>query len=84
MSPQPTTGDARFLGTSQDQPSANRSIFRAEALRHYQENQQKVVMPPLVSPRVFIYLWLLAGLTALLGLALAVLPWLDLLVVRLP
>jgi hypothetical protein len=84
VTPQPTTGDAGFSGSSQEQPSAKRSIFRAEALKYYQENQQKVVMPPLVSPRVFLSLWLLAGLMALIGLVLAVFPWLDGLVVSLP
>lgn len=57
-----------------------RSIFRAEALQHYQENQEKVVLPPLVSPRIFGYLWLIAGLTALAGLLIAFWPWMGALV----
>jgi hypothetical protein len=58
-------------------PQARRSIFRSEALQHYRENREKVELPPLASPRVYIYLWLLAGLTMAAGLLLACWPWIG-------
>ena len=83
MSPQPKTGRTRATETSREPSSAGRSIFRSEALRHYQENQDKVVLPPLASPRVFVYLWILAGLTIVIGLILAGWSWIEPLVVGL-
>jgi hypothetical protein len=58
--------------------STQRFIFRAEAFQHYVLNQEKVVLPPLVSPRVFFYLWLLAGLIMIAGLIIAFWPWIGL------
>jgi hypothetical protein len=46
---------------------AGRSIFRAEARQHYIRNQEKVVMPPLVSRRIFVLLWILGLLLMLAG-----------------
>jgi hypothetical protein len=37
-------------------------IFRADAARRYMESQEKTVLPRLVSPPVFICLWILLGL----------------------
>ena len=37
-------------------------IFRADAARRYMESQEKTVLPRLVSPSVFILLWILLGL----------------------
>ena len=48
-------------------PPAGRSIFRAEARQHYIQNQEKVVLPPLVSRRIFVFLWILALLLMLAG-----------------
>lgn len=39
-----------------------RSIFREDAVRRYLEGREKSILPRLVSPRTFIYLWLLLGL----------------------
>jgi hypothetical protein len=38
------------------------SIFRDDAIRRYVESSRKSVLPRLVSPRTFIYLWFLLGL----------------------
>jgi hypothetical protein len=39
-----------------------RSIFREDAVRRYVAGQEKTVLPRLVSPRTFTYLWMLLGL----------------------
>ncbi|OUL21113.1 hypothetical protein [Nostoc sp. 106C] len=39
-----------------------RSIFRKDAVRRYLEGREKSILPRLVSPRTFIYLWFLLGL----------------------
>ncbi|MBO3462200.1 hypothetical protein G7B40_006075 [Aetokthonos hydrillicola Thurmond2011] len=41
---------------------SRRSIFRDDAVRRYVESREKSVLPRLVSPRMFIYLWFLLGL----------------------
>lgn len=41
---------------------SRRSIFRDDAVRRYVESREKTVLPRLVSPRTFIYLWFLLGL----------------------
>lgn len=46
-----------------------RSLFRADAIRHYVENKEKVILPRLVSPTLFFYLWLLIGVLCASGLA---------------
>jgi hypothetical protein len=53
---------------------ALRSIFRSEARRHYLQNQEKVVLPRLASPRVFVYLWILALLLVVAGSIIAFWP----------
>lgn len=40
------------------------SIFRTEAVRRYVESQERSVLPRLVSPPTFLYLWSLLGLLA--------------------
>jgi len=77
-----TSGSAKHAKATIDLPSTERSIFRAEALQRYAQNQEKVVLPHLVSPRAFVYLWLLAGLILLAGLLLTFWPWLEELMVR--
>jgi hypothetical protein len=51
-----------------------RSIFRSEALRHYIQNQEKVVLPRLASPRVFVYFWILALVLMMAGSIIAFWP----------
>jgi hypothetical protein len=57
-----------------DLPPVRREIFRAEARHRYQQEQAKVVLPRTVSPRFFIYLWLMAGALMAVGLILAFWP----------
>ena len=64
---EPTTDPAQNGGPAQALPSAERSIFRAEARQHYLQNQEKVVLPRLVSRRVFVTLWILALLLLVIG-----------------
>lgn len=40
-------------------PAVRRSIFREDAVRRYVAAQEKTVLPQLVSPRTFTYLWVL-------------------------
>lgn len=40
-------------------------IFRNEAVRRYVEGREKSILPRLVSPQTFAYLWLLLGLLAI-------------------
>lgn len=40
------------------------SIFRDEAVRRYVESREKSVLPRIVSPQTFLYLWSLLGLLA--------------------
>jgi hypothetical protein len=51
------------------------SIFRTSALRRHAEEREQVVLPRLVSPRVFLVLWLLLGLLVGAG----IIVWLALL-----
>lgn len=46
---------------------ANRSIFRADAVRRYMQSRQESVLPRFVSPRTFTCLWLLLGLLGISG-----------------
>ena len=43
-------------------PAVRRSIFREDAVRRYAAGQEKTVLPQLVSPRTFTYLWVLLSL----------------------
>jgi hypothetical protein len=42
--------------------SAQRSIFRYEAVLRYAEGRGKAVLPRFVRPRTFVWLWVLLGL----------------------
>lgn len=46
---------------------AKRSIFRVEAVRRYAQHRETAVLPRFVSPRTFLYLWVLTGLLAVSG-----------------
>ncbi|WP_156815520.1 hypothetical protein [Pseudanabaena sp. PCC 6802] len=45
-----------------------RSIFRDDAVRRYIESRERSVLPRMVSPQIFLYLWALLGLIATSGL----------------
>jgi hypothetical protein len=42
-------------------PVVHRSIFREDSVRRYVDGQEKTVLPQMVSPRTFAYLWMLLG-----------------------
>ena len=44
---------------------ADRSIFRTDAVHRYAGGRQTTVLPQLISPRTFAYLWVLLGLLGL-------------------
>jgi hypothetical protein len=48
-------------------PSGRPSIFRPEALRRYGESREHSVLPRLVCPRSFRYLWLLLAILLAVG-----------------
>jgi hypothetical protein len=74
---EPTTDRVPYGEPAEALPSAERSIFRAEARQHYIQKQQRVVMPRLVSPRIFVYLWILALFLTALGSVIAFLPLIE-------
>lgn len=74
MLPEPTTDRVQNSGPAEALPSTQRSIFRAEARRHYIQNQERVVLPRLASPRTFVYLWILALLLTVIGSLIAFWP----------
>lgn len=47
-----------------NQNAPKSSIFRDEAVRRYVESREKSVLPRIVSPQTFLYLWSLLGLLA--------------------
>ena len=48
--------------------TANRSIFRADAVRRHMQGRERSVLPRFISPRTFICLWVLLGLFLASGL----------------
>jgi hypothetical protein len=74
MFQEPTPDHVQNDGPAQALPSPERSIFRSEARQHYIQNQEKVVLPRLVSPQVFVYLWILALLLMVAGFIIALWP----------
>jgi hypothetical protein len=71
---EPTTDRVQNSGPAQALPSTERSIFRSEARQHYIQNQERVFIPRLASPRTFAYLWILALLLTVIGLLIAFWP----------
>jgi hypothetical protein len=47
--------------------TAQRAIFRTEAVRRYIHNQQEAVLPRFLCPRSFLYLWIFLGLLFVAG-----------------
>ena len=48
-------------------------IFRDKALQHYQQSQERDILPQIVTPRIFLSLWILLGLL----LVSTILTWLE-------
>ena len=72
----PASVDASIESSPSD-ASPVRSIFRTEARQRYIQNQERVVLPRLVSPRVFIVLWILALLLTVAGYLVAFWPMIQ-------
>lgn len=66
--------DPEHHGENGQPPPVERDIFRDEARRHYIQNQDKVELPVLVSPRYFLYLWILSLVLMAIGLIVAFWP----------
>lgn len=52
-------------GMAEGNQKDSRSIFRDDAVRRYIESREQSVLPRLVSPQIFLYLWTLLGLIAI-------------------
>jgi hypothetical protein len=74
MFQEPTTDRAHDSTGAKVMPTSGRSIFRTEARQRYIQNQEKVVLPRLVSAQVFVYLWILAMLFMVAGSIIAFWP----------
>lgn len=74
MLQEPTPNGYRGGDVAGSSAPAERSIFRAAALQRYRETQDRVVLPRLVSPRVFAYLWILVLILILAGSVIAFWP----------
>ena len=46
---------------------SQRAIFRAEAVQRYIQKHEEAVLPRLICPRTFLYLWILLGLLLVAG-----------------
>lgn len=67
MLQEPASGRDQLTTPVAPLPAAQRAIFRSEAIRYYLEEQEKIVLPRLVSPHTFIYLWIVAVLLMAAG-----------------
>jgi hypothetical protein len=53
---------------------ARRRIFREEALQYYIENEEKIELPVIISPRYFVYLWIVSMFLMVVGLVITFWP----------
>ena len=66
--------DDSVVGSNNRGPDAQpfqaleRDIFREEARRHYLQNADKVELPKIVSPKYFIYLWIISLVLMAVGM----------------
>jgi len=67
-----TGGAALNTGQGVEMEERRRSIFRSEAVRRYMQAHEESILPRLVCPRFFAYLWTLL----LLLLGAGVVTWL--------
>ena len=65
------------METRENPLTHERSIFRIEARQHYLENQEKVVLPRLLSARLFTILWILALILMAMGLVVTFWPLIE-------
>lgn len=74
MNKEPITNRLLDGETNENHLTRERSIFRTEARLHYIENQEKVVLPRLLSKKLITILWILALMLAALGSVVAFWP----------
>ena len=72
--PERITDSTHHGNNDQSPPLTERAIFRDEARQHYIQNEEKVELPMVVSPRFFVYLWILSLLLMATGLIIAFWP----------
>lgn len=70
----PRTNSVEQRNNGQAPISVKRGIFRAEALQHYIENEEKVELPKVVSPRFFVFLWIVSLFLTAVGLVISFWP----------
>ena len=68
------TGSNNRGHTNLSPQSTDRAIFREEARQHFIQNAEKVELPRVVSPRYFLYLWIISLALMALGLLVAFWP----------
>lgn len=66
--------DSTHRGNNDHPPPVERAIFRDEARQHYIQNEEKVELPKVFSPRFFTVLWILSLLLMAVGLIIAFWP----------
>jgi hypothetical protein len=71
---EPTSDRDQNSEPAEAPPSADRAIFRPEARQRYIQNQEKMALPRLASPRVFVYLWIAALIFTVVGFIVAFWP----------
>ncbi len=77
METEPIADNSLEGETGENQFTRERSIFRTEARLHYIENQEKVILPRLLSEKLFTVLWILALLLIALGSIVAFWPLIE-------
>lgn len=82
MYPEHITDSAPRRNNGQSPVPAERGIFREEAVQHYIQNEEKVELPTVVSPRFFVYLWIVSLLLMAVGLVITFWPLIQQWVVR--
>ena len=82
MHPERITDSNNRGNNNQSPVPAERAIFRDEARKHYIQNEEKVEMPAAVSPRFFVYLWIVSILLMATGLIIAFWPLIQQWIVR--
>ena len=69
-----TTDRTQSGDIERTQQAAERAIFRDEARQHYIQTMEKVELPEAVSPRFFVYIWIVSILLMAIGLIIAFWP----------
>lgn len=74
MHHEPTAANGLPPAVAEPPAAGRRSIFRAQALDEYLREQEKAVLPRVISPRVFGLLWAVAAVLLALGFGIVFWP----------